>query len=201
MARVSAGRRWRSGWKLGHISWAVPLGLGGWAWSALHDAGQMAGLATAEALCLMGWVPAVLVLSYGLMSVPGMVVPRRIRKWYRRSWMRGARPHIPVILRRGVYAADRSRCVYCGSGLKLQLDHIFPWSLGGLTSLWNMAVLCGRCNRVKSNYWRFRSGYVVYRSFQGSDNALMAAEILACERRVRWNMLRWMRAALALGVI
>jgi HNH endonuclease len=196
---TALGRRWRNGWRLGYISWAVPLGAAGWVWSDMREAGKIPGLATVAVLFVLAWPLVILAVVYGPFVVIGGAVPRGSRKWWRRRM--AGRPAIPLIIRRGVYGADRYRCLYCGSARKLQLDHIFPWSLGGLTSLWNLAVLCGRCNRVKSNYWRYRSGLVVYRAWEGSEDARTAALILACEKRARWNIFRWLRAARALGVV
>lgn len=55
------------------------------------------------------------------------------------------------------------RCAYCGkwcgrpgnSGaripddLKMEVDHIKPWSQGGSDELWNLQALCKPCNRAK----------------------------------------------------
>jgi hypothetical protein len=135
----------------------------------------------------------------GLLSRPAVlavIVPRRWRAWWRHLHP-GYRPHIRVRLRRAVEAADRYRCVSCREPFDLQLDHIRPWSSGGPTALWNLALLCGWCNRVKSNYWQYRSGFVSYRPYGTGDLAL-AAEILRAERRARANPFRWLRACLAL---
>jgi hypothetical protein len=87
--------------------------------------------------------------------------------------------------------------VYCHSRAGLQLDHIRPWSAGGLTSLFNLAVLCSLHNRVKSNYWRDRDGFVHYRAFTRADDLAIAAAVLRAERRCRRSPLRWLRAARA----
>jgi 5-methylcytosine-specific restriction endonuclease McrA len=126
-----------------------------------------------------------------------LLVPGRARIWWRRG--QDHRPAIPAALRRAVYAADRHRCCFCGSRDQLQIDHIRPWSRGGLSALWNTMTLCGKCNRVKSNYWVARDGYVFYRSFPGSDDAKTAAAILAYEKRHRWNPGRWIRAGWSLA--
>jgi len=42
-------------------------------------------------------------------------------------------------------------CQLCGSDRKLQFDHIHPVSAGGKGSLDNLQLLCGPCNRFKSN--------------------------------------------------
>ena len=81
----------------------------------------------------------------------------------------------------------------------LEIDHTMPWSLGGLTTLFNCMALCPVCNKIKSNYWRYKSGNRVYVPFKGWANEREAAAILRAELRHRWNPLRLVRAAWALG--
>lgn len=56
-----------------------------------------------------------------------------------------------------VLKRDNFRCCACGSspatspGLHLHVDHIVPWSAGGLTQEGNLQTLCERCNLGKSN--------------------------------------------------
>lgn len=51
-----------------------------------------------------------------------------------------------------VLMRDKSTCRLCGStGVKVEIDHIVPWSKGGETILENLQVLCSNCNRGKSN--------------------------------------------------
>lgn len=62
---------------------------------------------------------------------------------------------IPAGLRYQVLERDRI-CCSCGrgpgqDGAKLHVDHILPYSLGGLTVLDNLQVLCNRCNLGKGN--------------------------------------------------
>lgn len=64
---------------------------------------------------------------------------------------RSRRPHIPRELRRAVFERDGGRCVECCSNFDLQYDHILPIALGGATSLENLQLLCGPCNRAKSD--------------------------------------------------
>ena len=80
----------------------------------------------------------------------------------------------------------------------LQVDHIVPWSFGGLTVLWNTGTLCRDCNLLKLAYWKDRDGYE--HNPRGSRaNIPLARAIVRKERRHRWNPLRWTRAAWALG--
>lgn len=173
---------------------APAAAIGGWArlGEPLHAAGFGGFLITGLALGTL--LPGLLV---SLESLPLLLVPSRWRIWWRHRSPR--RPHIPSRLRRAVYAADRYRCCYCHSPAALQLDHVRPWSRGGLTALWNMMTLCGTCNRVKSNYWVARNGQRSYRPFAGSANEAEAALILAHELRHRWNPGRWIRAGWSLA--
>lgn len=89
--------------------------------------------------------------------------PRPVRLYSPRTYTLGVdrRPAIPVSLRRAVIRRDRSRCQSCGIGVmerlpaghrqQLQIDHIYPWSHGGGHMASNLQVLCGPCNRRKSN--------------------------------------------------
>lgn len=58
-------------------------------------------------------------------------------------------------LRYDVLTRDNYKCVICGrstsDNIKLQVDHIIPYSLGGETTLDNLQTLCSDCNLGKSN--------------------------------------------------
>lgn len=51
--------------------------------------------------------------------------------------------------REQVLIKGHRQCVYCGSNLHLEVDHIFPISKGGKTEINNLQVLCRACNRAK----------------------------------------------------
>lgn len=145
-------------------------------------------------------------------AVPGMLVPRSWRIAARRPYIdtrtgqevRPPRPGVPGWIRKTTYAADRYRCLGCRMKggtvrlnmtlVKLQLDHIIPYSFGGNITLWNCGTLCDRCNRIKSNYWRSDTGKVYYRAWRGAASRTLAGAILRRELAARVNPLRWMRA-------
>lgn len=157
---------------------------------------------------VLGTMTLLAVLAGGgavaLLSGPGGLLPALLpRTWrYRYRHQRGSRAgqssgRVPARLRRVCFAADRHRCVFCGSRASLQADHVIPWIMGGPTVLWNLVTLCRACNAVKSCYWVSPQGKAYYR---GKGIApVRAAEILVRERSVRHRPLRWVRAALALA--
>ncbi len=60
-------------------------------------------------------------------------------------------------LRFQVLQRDRFSCVACGAspaktaGVELHVDHVQPWSRGGVTELENLQALCAKCNYGKSD--------------------------------------------------
>ena len=60
-------------------------------------------------------------------------------------------------LRYQVLKRDNFKCCACGASpakspeVELHVDHIVPWSKGGLTSIENLQTLCSRCNIGKSD--------------------------------------------------
>ena len=62
--------------------------------------------------------------------------------------------HIPNQLRRDVLQRADGRCEYCRlPGIyrteTLQVDHVRPLRLGGMTVFVNLAIACRRCNEAK----------------------------------------------------
>ncbi|MGE0505103.1 MAG: HNH endonuclease [Solirubrobacterales bacterium] len=45
---------------------------------------------------------------------------------------------------------DHRVCRYCG-GRATEVDHVEPWSRGGLTMMSNLAAACQHCNREKGD--------------------------------------------------
>jgi HNH endonuclease len=190
-------RRRRRGSLLPLLALAVPVAaIAGWAHLREPLGAWGLGAVLAPALALGALAPGIAV---SLESLPLLLVPGRARIWWRHR-QAGRRPSIASRLRRAVYAADRHRCCWCKSPLQLQLDHVKPWSRGGLTALWNLMTLCSRCNRVKSDYWVARDGYRFYRPWQGASDEREAARILAFELRHRWSPGRWIRAGWSLSL-
>lgn len=64
---------------------------------------------------------------------------------------------IPLGIRLKVLSKDNFRCIFCGRspatdiGVKLHIDHIVPFSKGGLTIIENLQTLCFDCNLGKSS--------------------------------------------------
>ena len=61
----------------------------------------------------------------------------------------GQRQPIPREVRRAVFERDSGQCVECSSKFDLQYDHVIPVALGGATTVDNLQLLCGECNRLK----------------------------------------------------
>ena len=164
------------------------------------------------ALALGAAAGLVLAVAAPAFSNPGgllaLCVTRRQRWRYRKSRLESASKlwhktraqqrssRISKHLRTMVLRADRHRCVVprCASRTGLQVDHIVPWSLGGLTALFNCAATCKSHNLAKSNYWKASSGRVYYRAWRGHDDVPLAALILAAELAARRSPARWLRA-------
>lgn len=61
------------------------------------------------------------------------------------------RPKIPSDVRIFVWQRDNGRCAECKSNESLEYDHIIPFSKGGSNTGRNLQLLCGTCNRLKSD--------------------------------------------------
>jgi hypothetical protein len=74
--------------------------------------------------------------AHTLLEVEQAQVPRRLG--------------IPTDVRRAVFERDGGQCVECQASFDLQYDHVIPVAHGGATSVANLQLLCGACNREKS---------------------------------------------------
>ena len=63
----------------------------------------------------------------------------------------GRRSRISAETKRVVFERDDGACVRCGASSELQFDHVIPVSRGGASSVANLQILCGPCNREKSD--------------------------------------------------
>jgi 5-methylcytosine-specific restriction endonuclease McrA len=63
--------------------------------------------------------------------------------------MPAARGAIPDDVKQFVWTRDGGRCCQCGSNVELQFDHMIPLAYGGASTVENLQVLCGPCNRRK----------------------------------------------------
>ena len=62
------------------------------------------------------------------------------------------RERIPDDVRAAVWHRDKGRCVNCDIDKDLQFDHVIPVAKGGGNSAENVQLLCGDCNRQKSDH-------------------------------------------------
>lgn len=54
--------------------------------------------------------------------------------------------------RQDILARDNFSCRYCGKkNTKFHIDHVYPYSLGGLTTMSNLVTACSTCNHKKHN--------------------------------------------------
>jgi 5-methylcytosine-specific restriction endonuclease McrA len=56
-----------------------------------------------------------------------------------------------------IFKRDSFKCIYCGKssledGVKLVIDHVYPQSKGGKTTLFNCVTSCNSCNSSKNRY-------------------------------------------------
>ena len=56
---------------------------------------------------------------------------------------------IPQDVKIEVAVRDGGQCRQCGSNKELHFDHVIPWSKGGPSTVGNIQLLCGTCNRRK----------------------------------------------------
>jgi hypothetical protein len=160
------------------------------------------------------WLGVLVVLGAWLVPlgvvgvVWGCLVPAPVRVWWREwrtarrraVWERDVARGLPVAKRfasrvddipEWVFAlacwAWGNVCAGCRSAPASQSDHVRPFKAGGLMVWWNFAPLCRDCNRVKSDFWRWRwRRRVEYHPWPGSRDPQRAELILS---RERWRRL------------
>lgn len=79
------------------------------------------------------------------------------RAWWEWHWQRGihpekSRPPLDPVLRAQVIQRDGHTCQLCAQKADpgdIQIDHIYPYSLGGPTTLDNLQVTHSTCNARK----------------------------------------------------
>jgi hypothetical protein len=73
--------------------------------------------------------------------------------WLRQGYRKVPAPsrYISDPVKEEVFERDSGQCVKCGSMCDLQYDHVIPHSRGGSNTAANIQLLCGDCNRAKSN--------------------------------------------------
>ena len=64
---------------------------------------------------------------------------------------RARRARIPDEVRAFAWERDGGACVRCGTQDDLQFDHVIPVARGGGNAPDNIQILCGDCNRLKSD--------------------------------------------------
>lgn len=64
---------------------------------------------------------------------------------------------VPAKIRWEVWVRDDFTCRYCRSRRYLEVDHIYPESLGGPTTMENLQTLCRSCNSKKRDLVIFSS--------------------------------------------
>jgi len=183
-----------------HVTGALPAAvlLGPWAWLGAPGV-PVAGilLCSAALLCY----PAAALCSPGF---PACLAPRQSRADWRHRRDRGEQRsgRVPAWLRRIVILAYLGRCAArklddpCAGGP--EVDHVIPWAVGGLSWFPNLRVLCQHHNKIASDYWVSRDGFVNYHPWPGAADAALAARIRRAEKWRGRNPLRWVLAALAL---
>lgn len=86
-------------------------------------------------------------------------------------------------LRAMIMYRDGNRCVDCGSGENLQVDHLKPRAKGGDAMPWNLQVLCGDCNWEKGARWWPGCAYDLRRRELFADYFLQFRSFLTDEQR------------------
>jgi hypothetical protein len=192
---------------LPQLHWAVPAVFAPWAWVQTGEPAHLKGLAAGAAVVVLLWPLMLMLMVFGPYGLAGLLVPR---EWRARHRYGRPRPAIPARLERVVRGAYGHRCLYChltdtdlrrAKGGRTQVEHVMPWSRGGLNSLWNLTLLCPKCNKIKSDYWVYRNGRrPYYNPWDGYANQAEAAKILRAERKAHHQPGLWLGIAWRLAL-
>ncbi len=68
------------------------------------------------------------------------------------------------ITRRALFGRDANTCQYCGSGVRLTLDHVVPRSRGGGSTWENVVTACAPCNLRKGDRLPHEAGMPLART-------------------------------------
>lgn len=89
------------------------------------------------------------------------------------------------------------RCAHCGTWcgraagekvtipdpIKMEVDHIVPWSKGGSDELYNLQPLCRKCNRSKSADMTFKDNFKAIKNTIAHPTDALKAPLKAAVRQ------------------
>lgn len=87
--------------------------------------------------------------------------------------------------RLAIYLRDGLACIYCGksAGVKLTLDHLLPYSLGGSNKETNLVTCCVSCNSARGNR-SVKEFTAAVAGYLGTDEQAITRRIKNSLRRV-----------------
>lgn len=106
------------------------------------------------------------------------------------SILREKYPNIPNPIKISIKKRDKSICQICGNTFKdeeLQVDHIYPYSLGGSNEEINLMALCEECNRYKSDSAEY------YRSDKGKLKIMENITVIVKKLPMIQNFGEWLK--------
>lgn len=132
-----------------------------------EDRGSLEGFGFEELEMFYGLEPGACQSVYDAMEARGLIAECRIVNWERydantylqataiqdvSTWRLEITQSEWKKLRQIVFERDNYTCAYCGQKVRNpHCDHIFPVSLGGLSTLDNLTTACPACNISKGN--------------------------------------------------
>lgn len=119
--------------------------------------------------------------------------------------MRKPKQFIPAEIAGKVYRRDGSRCRYCGDTRgPFQLDHVYPESKGGETSVNNLVVSCSRCNNrkhAKVGVWPYPVGYFDDISLHNKTTSELRSAVDAMRERLDSVAPIWWYMVMLAGIL